>query len=147
MVGNGRFLWDWKKSHSQCIWMSARPIHVVLFDVCWVTLEGVCCRCEEIVRKERVFEDDIFIENTRLGGGSKRRTKFTHGRSSKLVTWFYWPMVSPRLNMCASAIFVVGTSGIPPKLNYRSVKSYKVLSMDQIELFVNRVQTNDILNC
>ena len=31
----------------------------------------------------------------------------------------------PRLNMCASTIFVVGTSGIPPKLNYRSVKSYK----------------------
>ena len=27
--------------------------------------------------------------------------------------------------MCASAIFVVGTSGIPPKLNYRSIKSYK----------------------
>ena len=26
--------------------------------------------------------------------------------------------------MCASAIFVVGTSGIPSKLNYRSVKSY-----------------------
>ena len=25
--------------------------------------------------------------------------------------------------MCASAIFVVGTSGIPPKLNYRRVKS------------------------
>ena len=32
----------------------------------------------------------------------------------------------PRLNMCASAIFVVGTSGIPPILNYRSVKSYKL---------------------
>ena len=26
--------------------------------------------------------------------------------------------------LCASVIFVVGTSGIPPKLNYRSVKSY-----------------------
>ena len=28
--------------------------------------------------------------------------------------------------MCASAIFVVGTSGILPKLNYRSVKSYNL---------------------
>ena len=32
--------------------------------------------------------------------------------------------------MCASAIFVVGTSGIPPKLNYRSVKS------DKLQVFV-----------
>ena len=22
---------------------------LLLFDVCWVTLEGVCCRCEEIM--------------------------------------------------------------------------------------------------
>ena len=28
--------------------------------------------------------------------------------------------------MCASAIFVVGTSGILPKIIYRSVKSYKL---------------------
>ena len=34
--------------------------------------------------------------------------------------------------MYASAIFVVGTSGIPPKLNYRSVKSYTILGMTQI---------------
>ena len=31
--------------------------------------------------------------------------------------------------MCASAIFVVGTSGVPPKLNYRSVKSYKFTNL------------------
>ena len=29
------------------------PSILLLFDVCWVTLEGVCCRCEEIVGKER----------------------------------------------------------------------------------------------
>ena len=28
------------------------PSMLLLFDVCWVTLEGVCCRCEEIVQKE-----------------------------------------------------------------------------------------------
>ena len=69
------------------------------------------------VKRGRVFEDDVFIENTCLGSGSKRRTKFTRGRSFTQVMWFSWPM-------CASAIFVVGTSGRPPKLNYRSVKSY-----------------------
>ena len=45
-------------------------------------------------KRERVFEDDVFIENTRLVRGSKRRTKFTRGRSSKQVTWFSWPIVS-----------------------------------------------------
>ena len=46
------------------------------------------------VKRGRVFEDDVFIENTCLGSGSKRRTKFTCGRSFKQVTWFSWPMVS-----------------------------------------------------
>ena len=52
--------------------------------------------------------------------------EFTRGRSFKHVTWSSWPIVSPRLNMWASAIFV-GTSGIPPKIIYRSVKSYKLI--------------------
>ena len=63
-----------------------------------------------------MFEDDVFIENTCLGNGSKRRTKFTRGRSFTQVTWFSWPNGFPRLNMCASATFVVETSGIPPKV-------------------------------
>ena len=29
--------------------------------------------------------------------------------------------------LCASTIFVVGTSGIPPNLNYRNVKSYNTM--------------------
>ena len=45
-------------------------------------------------KRERVFEDDVFIENTCLGGGSKRRTKFKRGRSFTQVTWFSWPMIS-----------------------------------------------------
>ena len=45
-------------------------------------------------KKGGVFEDDIFIENKCLGSGSKRRTKFTRGRSFTQVTWFSWPMVS-----------------------------------------------------
>ena len=36
--------------------------------------------------------------------------------------------------LCASAIFVVGTNGIPPNLNYRSVKSYKLSSSFWVRL-------------
>ena len=35
--------------------------------------------------------------------------------------------------MCASAIFVLGTSGIPPKVNYRCVKSYTVTKIMQVK--------------
>ena len=62
-----------------------------------VTLKRDCVSTAmEIVKKrERVFEDDVFMENTCLGNGSKKRkTKFTHGRSFTHVTWFSWPMVS-----------------------------------------------------
>ena len=46
-------------------------------------------------KRERVFEDDVFIENTCLGIGSKKRgTKFKRGRSFTQVTWFSWPIVS-----------------------------------------------------
>ena len=45
-------------------------------------------------KRGRVLEDYVFIENTCLGSGSKRRTKFTRGRSFTQVTWFFWPMVS-----------------------------------------------------
>ena len=45
-------------------------------------------------KRGRVFEDDVFIENTCLGSGSKRRTKFMRGRSFTQVTWFSWLMVS-----------------------------------------------------
>ena len=72
MIRNGQFHWNLKASHSHCIWMSARPIHGVAFLYCWFTLKAVCCCCEEIWSKRtRVFEDDVFIENTRLVGGSK----------------------------------------------------------------------------
>ena len=71
MVRNVQFLRDWKASHSHCIWMSAMPIHGVSFLSC-IHAEGVCCYCGEIRSKRtRVFEDDVFIENTCLVGGSK----------------------------------------------------------------------------
>ena len=47
------------------------PCMVLLFSPVF-TLKRVCCCCGEIWSKRtRVFEDDVFIENTRLVGGSK----------------------------------------------------------------------------
>ena len=56
--------------------------------------ESVSALQWKLGKRERVFEDDVFIENTCLGSGSKRRTKFTRGHSFTQVTWFSWPMVS-----------------------------------------------------
>ena len=79
MVRNGQFLRDGKASHSPCIWMSAKLIHGVAFLSCWFTLKGVCCCCEVIrSKRKRVFEDDVFIENTRLVGGSKTQDLNLH---------------------------------------------------------------------
>ena len=119
MVRNGQ------ASHSPCIWMSARPIHGVTFLSCWFTLKGVCCCCEEIWSKRtRVFEDDVFIENTCLVGGSK--TQDLNLRANLVLNMSRGPPGQwfPETEYRASAIFV-GTSGIPPKIIYRSVKSYK----------------------
>ena len=122
LVGNSRFLLDWKKSHSQCIlkkWMSAKPIHVVaIWRLLSHTGVSVFPLRRNCVKKERVFED-VFIENTCLGSGSKRRTKFTRGRSFTLVTWFSWPMVSRDWICVHPPIFVVGTSGIPSARKFR----------------------------
>ena len=124
MVRNGQFLRDGKASHSPCIWMSTRPIHGVAFLSSWFTLKGVCCCCEEIwSKRERVFEDDVFIENTRLVGGSKTQDLNLHADLVLNMSrgppgqWF------PETEYWASAIFV-GTSDIPSKIIYRSVKSY-----------------------
>ena len=76
----------WKKSHQQCIMrkgMFARHIHFVAFDGCWWiwesdsilsgshTGESVLALQVKMWKKGRVFEDEVFIENTCLGVGSK----------------------------------------------------------------------------
>ena len=81
-----------------------------------------------------MFEDDVFIENTRLVGGSK--TQDLNLRADVVLDmsrgspgqWF------PETEYWASAIFV-GTSGIPPKIIYRSVKSYTLLPLSRGESF------------
>ena len=95
-----------KKSHRQGIlrkWMFAWPIHFVAFDGCWWiwesdsilsgshTREIVLALQVKMWKRERVFEDEVFIENTCLGVGSKNRgTKFKWGRSFK-----HWSRGSP----------------------------------------------------
>ena len=104
------------------------------FYICWWIREShwesASALQYKLGKRERVFENHVFIENTCLGIGSEKkkkcRTKFKRGRSFTQVTWFSWPMVPETDYLCASAIFVVVTSRIPPNLNYRSVKSYSL---------------------
>ena len=115
--------------------MSARPIHGVAFLTCWFTLKGVCCCCGEIWSKRtRVFEDDVFIENTRLVGGSK--TQDLNLRADLVLNMSRGPPGQwfPETEYWASAIFV-GTSGIPPKIIYWSVKSYTLRTFKFFSLF------------
>ena len=68
-----------------------------------------------------MFEDNVFIENTCLGIGSEKRgTKFKRDvvLSRSRGSPGQWFLEIEYLR--ASAIFVMGTSGISPNLNYRS---------------------------
>ena len=98
---------------------------VIVFSL-EVILERVLALKWNCQKRGREFEDEVFIENTCLEVGyppqKKRGTKFKWGRSFKR-----WSRGSPGQwfpeteYMRASAIFVSGTGGIPPILNYRSV--------------------------
>ena len=127
MVRNGQFLRDGKASHSPCIWMSARPIHGVAFLSCWFTLKGVCCCCEEIVWRRRIYRKYAYCKWLKNAGLEFTRADVVLSISrGPPGQWF------PEIEYWASAIFV-GTSGIPPKIIYRSVKSYN--SHPQTDLF------------
>ena len=71
-----------------------------------------------------MFEDDVFIENTRLVGGSK--TQDLNLRADVVLSMSRGPPGQwfPETEY-VSVRHLVGTSGIPPKIIYRSVKSYK----------------------
>ena len=78
-----------------------------------------------------MLEDDVFIENTRLVSGSK--TQDLNLRADLVLNMSRGPSGQwfPETEYWASAIFV-GTSGIPPKIIYRSVKSYKSLMRSNV---------------
>ena len=132
----------WKKSHRQGILrkeMFAGLYILLAFDGCWWiwesdsilsgshTGESVLALQVKMWKRGRVFEDEVFIENTYLGIGSKkRRTKFRRGRSFK-----HWSRGSPGQWFSENIYvhppsFFQGTSGIPPILNYKSVSPIRV---------------------
>ena len=119
------------------------PSMVLLFSPVF-TLKGVCCCCGEIWSKRtRVFEDDVFIENMRLVGGSK--TQDLNLRADVVLSMSRGPPGQwfPETEYWASAVFV-GTSGIPPKIIYRSVKSYPIkrrFKISSLTLSLNKCRT------
>ena len=105
-----------KKSHRKGILrkgMFAWPIHFVAFDGCWWiwesdsilsgshTGESVLALQVKMWKRERVFEDEVFIENTYLGIGSKNA-----GRNSNedvVLNTDHVVLLAngfPRLNIC-----------------------------------------------
>ena len=128
---------SWKKSHRQGILrkgMFAWHIHFVAFDgCCWIwesdsilsgsyTGESVLALQVRMGKKDSVWRRSIYRKYVSWGRLQTRRTKLKHGRIFK-----HWPRGSPGQwfpeteYLRASAIFVSGTSGITPSLNYRSV--------------------------
>ena len=115
--------------------MFAWPIHFVAFDGCWWiwenvsilsgshTGENVLALQVKMWKRGKLFEDEVFIENSCLEVGSKkRRAKFKCERSFKTWSRGYPGQWFPETDcLCASAIFASGTSGILPILNYRRV--------------------------
>ena len=89
--------------------------------------ESVSPASENGKRKKSVWRRSISRKYVSWSQLQKRGTKFKWGRSFK-----HWPRGSPGQwfpetdCLCASAIFVSGTSGIPPILNYRSVSPIRV---------------------
>ena len=126
--------------------MSARLIFFLAFHFCWW------------IRRVSHWRECVSALQWKLG--KKRKTVWRRRICRKYVSWnrfqrtqdeIYADIVLRRSRgspsqwfpeteyLCASAIFVVGTSGIPPKLNYRSVKSYSFTLSKQI---INRNSFN-----
>ena len=100
------------------------PSMVLLFSPVF-TLKGVCCCCEEILVKENkgVWRRRIYRKYASCSGS---KTQDLNLRADVVLNMSRGPPGQwfPETEYWASAIFV-GTSGIPPKIIYRSVKSYK----------------------
>ena len=133
----------WKKSQGILMkGMFAWLIHFMVFDGCWWiwesdsilsgshTGESVLALQVKLWKRGRVFEDEVFIENTCLRVGS-----LNAGRNSNEDVVLNTDHVVLLANgfpeteyLRASAIFVSGTSSIPPILNYRSVNPVDTMS-------------------
>ena len=104
-----------------------------------------CCFLTSLVNKSHTGESVLPLRRNSV---KKRKSVWRRRIYRKYVSWnrlqktqdeIYADVVLSRSRgspgqwfpeteyLCASTIFVVGTSGIPPKLNYRSVKSYNAI--------------------
>ena len=129
MVWNSRCFRGWKKSHSQSAlkkWMSARLIHFVAFDVSWWIRESHWRQCvsaaieigkkRKSVWRRRIYRKYVSELAPKNAGRNLNADVVLRRSRGSPGQWF------PETDyLCAFAIFVVGTSGIPPNLNYRSV--------------------------
>ena len=129
MVWNSWCFRGWKKSHRQSILRKRRFawfIHFVAFDVCWWIREShwrVCVSTAiEIGKKRKSIYRKYVLESAPKNAGRNSNEDVVLSRSrGSPGQWF------PETEyLRASTIFVVGTSGIPPNLNYRSVSPISV---------------------
>ena len=95
-----------------------------------VTLERVCWPCNwKCEKRKSVRRRSIYRKYVSWSRLQKRGTKLKCGRSFE-----HWPRGSPGQwvpeteGLCASAIFVSGTSGITSILNYRSVSPIDLIN-------------------
>ena len=95
MIRNGQFFWDWKAFHSQSIfWMSARPIHVVTFQLLIPTGGGVLPLRRNFVKENKgVWRRRIYRKYASCRWLKDAGLEFTRRRSFRHVTRFSWPMV------------------------------------------------------
>ena len=107
------------EAHPCCCYLTSVESH---WRKCVAAAKKLCKKRKSVWRR-RIYRKYVSWKWLRTQDEIYARALFYVGHVVLLANGF------PRLNMCASAIFVVGTSGIPPKLNYRSVKSKSPLAM------------------
>ena len=133
MVWNSWCFRGWKKCHRQSILKKSRfawLIHLLSFDVCWWIRESHWRECVSAaiefgkkrwsVWRRRIYRK--YVSWNRAGRNSKENVVLSRSCVSP-GQWF-----RETEYLLASAIFVVGTSGIPPNLNYRSVSPIVLLA-------------------
>ena len=138
MVRNGRFFRDWKSllvkvfRRNKCLQglsiLWGGGFLLLLVNKTSVTLKRVCQRCNGNWEKEIVSLKTMYLYKILVLESAQKKKNAGRNLNADVVLsrsrgspdqWF------PETDyLCASAIFDVGTRGIPPKLNYRSVKSY-----------------------
>ena len=139
------FFRGWKKSLSHSAlkkWMSARLIQFFGFLLLLVNKrvtwkERVSASMEIGKKRKSVWRRRIY---TKYVSWNRLQKNVERNSNADLVLRRSWGSPGqwfPETEyFCASVIFVVGTSGIPPELNYRSVKSYKCKTSYIIIIFL-----------